>query len=570
MKKILITLLVLVLAGGLIFAAVHFLWTGDHLAYMGDRAMAKENYNQAVTFYELAFRLEPENPEHVLSMADACIEDGSYTKAERSLVNALRVAPSAELYSKLSKVYVEQNKLMDAQIMLDNITNEEVLAQMQELRPQAPVFSQESGSYDEYISLTIESGGATVYYSLDEQYPSTEEEAYSQPLLLTSGQNYIRAISVTPEGLVSSLAQAEYLIHGVVEEVHFASAELEAHIRELLYVPRTAAVMTSDLWSITELSVPETVVDFSDLNHFTGLTSLSILNSSVEDYSFLESTQQLQILDFSGSLINTDALEKIGTLKELRELKLNGCGLTNIAPLAGNTLLELLELANNSISDTAPLAELRSLRRLDLSQNALSSLDAFWGLDALEYLDISANSVVYLAPLENCSELKTLYASRNSIADISVLANMPALEHLALCNNQIPDMGPLVSCTKLITLDLAGNQLTNADAIALMPKLTHLDVSYNAIFALPVLSATAPLQQINISYNQLTDVAVLAGLPQLSYLNADYNEFLSDVLCLSTCPLLVQVDVFGTAVTEVTTLTDMGVIVNFNPANDMN
>ena len=37
---------------------------------------------------------------------------------------------------------------------------------------------------------------------------------------------------------------------------------------------------------------------------------------------------------------------------------------------------------------------------------------------------------------------------------------------------------------------------------------------------------------------------------------------------MSACPLLIQIDAFGTKVKDVQVLTDMGVIVNYNPIEE--
>ena len=50
-------------------------------------------------------------------------------------------------------------------------------------------------------------------------------------------------------------------------------------------------------------------------------------------------------------------------------------------------------------------------------------------------------------------------------------------------------------------------------------------------------------------------------------MDVDYNANIEDVACLSPCYLLVQVNAFGTKVKDVKVLTDMGVIVNYDPTN---
>lgn len=61
---------------------------------------------------------------------------GSYTRAERTLVEAIRTAPSEQLYRRLSATYVAQDKLLDAQQMLDSITDPAIRASLEAARPQ--------------------------------------------------------------------------------------------------------------------------------------------------------------------------------------------------------------------------------------------------------------------------------------------------------------------------------------------------------------------------------------------------------------------------------------------------
>ena len=93
------------------------------------------------------------------------------------------------------------------------------------------------------------------------------------------------------------------------------------------------------------------------------------------------------------------------------------------------------------------------------------------------------------------------------------------------------------------------------------------DADYTGEEVKPKLDVTFHLQQIYASYNQLESVASLIGLPELTYVDVDYNEKIEDIACLSPCYLLVQVNAFGTKVKEVKVLTDMGVIVNYDPTN---
>lgn len=565
MKKFLITMLVLLLIGGLVFGLFYFFWTAENFASLGDSAMKDGRYSRAISRYEMAVRLDPDNTDYVLSLADACIADGSYTKAERSLVSAIKDKPSAALYTKLSSVYVAQDKLFDAQKMLDSITDTKLRGELDGLRPAAPVFTPEPGDYDEYVDLTIESDADT-YVSLTEQFPSTASELYAEPIALPAGATTVSAISVGADGLVSPLTTGEYTIVGVVEEVVFVSPELEAYVRETLFIPRTAKVMTDDVWKIEELTLPDNVTEYDDLIYFTKLKKLVIQETPLGSCDFLAAMPELAELDLSGCPLAPEDLEVIGALPALEKLRLSGCGLTNISALSPLVDLSELDLSDNSISDINAVSGMKYLRQLDLRSNAISTLESLKHAGKLQILDISGNNIPSLAPLSDCSQIERLIADDNHISDIGVVAKMPELATFCASHNRIFDASAVAACPALTRLELSDNELTNIDMIADMPQLSYLDVSHNLITAIPQLNVEeSRLSSFYASYNKLENVSHLAGLLELTYVNVDYNDNIEDVECLVPCHMLVQVDCFGTKVEKVEALLNMGVIVNFDP-----
>lgn len=565
MKKALIILLVVLLVCGGLFSLYFFCWTPENICALGDSAMKGEKYARAEWLYEQAANMAPDDPTYVLKLADACIADGSYTKAERSIVTAIRKEPSVELYCKLSSVYIAQDKLFDAQKMLDGVSDAAIKAELDAMRPAAPSFTPESGQYSEYIDLSISAQNGKLFYSLTNEYPSAKTGTFSESFTLPAGESHVKAILVGENNLVSPLVEADYLIVGVVEEVTFVSPEFEGFIRDMLYIPRTSPVMTSDLWKVTELEMPEDITDYSDLIHFKNLTSLVITYSSCEDYSFFNGTPALQKLSLHGCMVPDDALNLIGSLTELTELDLSGSGISTIAPLADLANLSSLDVSGNNISDLTPLAGLTKLNVLNLADNAFTSLDALATFTQVTELNISDNAITSISALASCTGLTSLLASNNQISEVSVLQNMPSLEVLELAGNSISDVSVLSACPKLTRLDLAENNLISIDILGSLIDLTYLDISHNSITVLPQLQTQARLQQFYASYNQLSDISALAGLVGLTYVDVDYNENITDILCLTACPLIVQIDAFGTKVADVKALTDMGVIVNWDP-----
>ena len=83
----------------------------------------KGNHSAAVWMYNLAYSHSGEDGNVAIELAEQYKGIGNYTKAEFTLSNAIADGGTAELYIALSKTYVEQDKLLDAVRMLDNIAD---------------------------------------------------------------------------------------------------------------------------------------------------------------------------------------------------------------------------------------------------------------------------------------------------------------------------------------------------------------------------------------------------------------------------------------------------------------
>ena len=136
---------------------------------VADWMMSKDHPSVAVWFYGRARVLDPLNGELSLKLSNAYRRNGNFTMTERTLVKAIQDAPdNTELYLTLSSVFVQQDKLLDAQKMLDNLVNDSVIADISAIRPAAPTVSPEGNRYNDYITVELTgSGNDTIYYTID-------------------------------------------------------------------------------------------------------------------------------------------------------------------------------------------------------------------------------------------------------------------------------------------------------------------------------------------------------------------------------------------------------------------
>ncbi len=552
MKYILKIFLIVLLVVAIIGAACWFFLvqrpdlTMSVFAHWGDYFYDAGRYNRAVSLYETACKLSPDNANLPVRLAQAYINSGNYTKAEYTLVSAITNNPeSVQLYVALSKTYIEQDKILDAEQMLDRITSADVKAQIDALRPNVPVLSPESGYYSEYIDVAVTATGGTAYLAVNQDYPSIETDAYEAPVTLEAGDSKVVVVTVAENGLVSDAVYGGYTIGSVVEEVTLSDSALDSYVRELLGKSASDTIMSDELWELEELTLPESVQDISDLTRFAGLKTLTIQNATGLDLSVLPQLTTLQTLDLSGTTLPTSTLDAIGTLPELKKLVLQSCAVTAINPLVGLSNLEYLDLTNNSVSDLTAITALEHLKDLYLTNNPVKS-------------------ITYL---NSCLELERLHIENCGVSRLSSLAGNTSLQELYASNNEISDISVLSDCVSLSVLDISDNQVKDVSVIANLPELTYFLASHNQIESLPAFdTANCKLVRINVNNNQLTDLSPLKGLPALNYIFADYNQ-ISDISGLEDCPLLTQLNLFDNPVNEeqVKALQEIGRIVNYTP-----
>ena len=552
MKRVLKIVIPLVVVLALLGTAAWFFLsfradlTAGFLRGQAAKMVERERYSRAVTYYNWAWQLDPENQEIPLALAEAYAGSGNYTKAEYTLVRAISARPQdVDLYVALCQVYVAQDKLLDAVQMLDRTSDAEVKAALDELRPAAPVLSPENGYYTEYIEVTADGGGNAVYLSIDGDYPSMEDDAYTGPVTLPGGETMVMAVAVDENQMVSQAVQNGYTIGGVVEPVTLNDPAIDAAVREQLGMTAGETLMTDDLWSIAELTLPDTVADLADLSHFTGLTTLTIQNVSGLDFSVLSQLTALQTLDLSGCTISTGSLDAIAGLTGLRVLRLNNCALTDINALSQLTALTELQLANNSLTDIGVTSLMLDLETVTLTNNPVTSI----------------------AGLSACTKLKSLDISGCSVTSIASLSGKTALETLLAGNNQIADLSPLEGCTALAVLEVPYNLVSDISVLAQLPALTRFVGNNNQITAVPDFDEeTSKLQYIQLDYNEITDLAGLQGINSLNYVYADYNQ-VETILPLKNNINLIQVNVWDNPIPEeeVKSLQENSIIVNYNP-----
>ncbi len=569
MKKTVRILIPLILALAIVLCLVWYLFvydrafTRDMLLYSARYFEDRGNHSVAAWFYDSAYRQSGDNDAVAIELAQQHISAGNYTKAEATLSQAIEDGGGIELYIALSKTYAEQDKLQDSVRLLDGVTNADIKAELDKLRPAAPVAVPEPGFYNQYISVTIAAETGTLY--VGREYPSIQDGPCEAPITLTDGENTIYAVAVAENGLVSPLAIFGFTVGGVIEQVSFTDSAVESAVRQQLSLGQEEAVFSNQLWSITEFAMPADAVSYADLRYMTFLEKLTVANGVSGELSVLSALANLTTLEITDTSVSSDELAVIGALPKLERLTLSRCGLTTASGLKTAAGLRYLDLSGNAIRNISALSAMRTLQEASLQNNALTDLSCFSGITSLTRLNVSGNTLTDISPLAGATGLTWLDASSNQIADVSALGSLTGLTELYLQRNALTSVEALASCSALQVLQIDGNTLSDISALKSLKSLKSLSFSHNSVRTLPAFDTACALVSIDGSHNEIESLEPLAGLQNLNNVHMDYNAKLSSIKPLASCPVLIEVDVYGTAVKDVSFLTDQSVIVNFDP-----
>lgn len=523
------------------------------------------NSRLSAWFYDAAYDFSGHDQNVAIELANQYKRDGNYTKAELTLTTAIHSSPTPELYTALSKAFVEQDKLLDAVALLDNVTEPSIKAKLDVQRPMAPVSDYEAGYYSQYMDIHLQSDSAKyIFYTVDGQYPSINGDLYQDFITLPAGETTVYAIAVSESGLVSPVTVLGYTITGIIEEVTFTDEAMEAAIRELIGADANDKVYTNQLWDITEFTAPENAVTFCDLSLMPYLTTLNIRGCTVDSLEHLSSLAKLVVLDLTGSKFPVNEMNVLAALPSLSSLTMAECGLSTIDGLAGARNLTYLDLSHNTLRNLEVLSPMTSLAEIHLNHNAVTDLSALKDLPNLVKLCVNFNALTTLSPISSCVRLSHLEADNNQLTVLSGMEKLPLLSHLSVSNNALTDVSILSGNTELTNLSIASNNIIDISALSTLSKLKVFDFSSNHVEALPAWPDGYVLTSIDGSYNALTDINGLKNMQQLTHVYMDYN-LLTNIDPLADCFCLVQVNVFGNAIADVSALRDKDIIVNYDP-----
>ena len=234
-----------------------------------------------------------------------------------------------------------------------------------------------------------------------------------------------------------------------------------------------------------------------DLSQNTHLTDLSLSNNNLNEID-LSQNKSLKILDIANNNLenldlknNTELTNVLCNDNEIRELDISenkklitiNCNRNELTSFdaSNNSLLERLDLDDNTSLGEIKLATLNSLKTLNCASCNLTKLDIS-GCKALTELDCRHNKLDRLDTSNNTS-LENLICSNNALTGLFT-GLTTSIKYLDVSNNNLTDIR-LDYLSNLETLNVSYNKLEDLD-IKNKDNLTKLNCSNNNLKSLNI------------------------------------------------------------------------------------
>lgn len=235
----------------------------------------------------------------------------------------------------------------------------------------------------------------------------------------------------------------------------------------------------------------------------------------------------LNIFAGSNDLSAPGALDAIGKLPELKELRLNGVKVTDasLAGIAGAGTLTILDIDNSpGVTSLEPVRGLTNISRLTAQKNAITSLEPISGLTKLELLGVADNAIPSLEPLAAMKDLGVLTATNNSITSLDGLEDLSKLTELWVNENPL------------------GGQI---DALRGKPLLISLNITNTGVTSLLPIADSTALTTLQANRNHIADLSGLVAYPGSGSHLVDFQDLAGPTLFVPADATSIRFDISG-------------------------
>lgn len=217
-RNVIITFLVIATAAA---AGGFYLYQNSYSGIInkGYKAFENKEYHLAADYFKRAAAKNEKKADAYIGLSKVYIQQERLEEAEGVFDSAIAKQPeNADIYEAYIGYYIDTKQEMSIPLLLDD-AKDKVREKLKEyIIPEPEYDLNDEEIYDDVQQLEISSGENTVYYTADGTEPDMSSSKYTGPIQLEEGKNVIRAVAVDKRGIPSMTVEKTYVVEFPVED----------------------------------------------------------------------------------------------------------------------------------------------------------------------------------------------------------------------------------------------------------------------------------------------------------------------------------------------------------------
>ena len=192
----------------LIVFLVLYLTSYDHYVAKGKAADTKEEYTEALTYYNRAIKKNDAKAKAKILAANDYMKLTEYDKAEELLLSVIeKDSDNVSAYKSLIVLYLTTGSYDKLDFLQTQVTNQKIIDLFNDHLVSAPVFSVDGGKYDDDVMIELHAKTGKIYYTLDGSDPTEGGILYTEPFTLKEGTTTVQAVCEDGEKVSEVIAE---------------------------------------------------------------------------------------------------------------------------------------------------------------------------------------------------------------------------------------------------------------------------------------------------------------------------------------------------------------------------
>lgn len=192
----------------LIVFLVLYLTSYDYYVAKGKAADTKEEYTEALTYYNRAIKKNDAKAKAKILAANDYMKLTEYDKAEELLLSVIeKDSDNVSAYKSLIVLYLTTDSYDKLDFLQAQVTNQKIIDLFNDHLVSAPVFSVDGGKYDDDVIIELHAKTGKIYYTLDGSDPTEGGILYTEPFTLKEGTTTVQAVCEDGEKVSEVIAK---------------------------------------------------------------------------------------------------------------------------------------------------------------------------------------------------------------------------------------------------------------------------------------------------------------------------------------------------------------------------